>query len=282
MRVVSTIVMPISNIGSMRTLGVILVLILLVSIVAPQGIFTSILNAYATDIAPADVQQANLVTDSTKPTIAIMAPPNGAILKGPTTGLALDINGFAEDFGSGVSKVEIRTISPNGYKSPYSVALYKSIGDWPSWSSFRMLIQSGVYTITARAQDNAGNFNWHTIKITVELTESPPDFTTPIVKIASPVDGQTVDGELVSGLVVYILGTASDSNSGIQKVEVRWFKGTQRSSYVLATPDSPGDWSSWNQNRLLSSPGTYNLIVKATDRVGNSQWSNITIHVQLT
>lgn len=86
----------------------------------------------------------------------------------------------------------------------------------------------------------------------------------------------------MSGLVVYILGTASDSNSGIQKVEVRWFKGTQRSSYVLATPDSLGDWSSWSQNRLLSSPGTYNLIVKATDKDGNSQWSNITIHAELT
>ena len=279
MRVVTTIVVPISNIEFMRTLGLTLVLILLVSVVAPLGIFASFLNAYATDIAPAGGQQANLVADSTKPTIAIMAPPNGAILKGPTTGLALDINGFAEDSGSGVSKVEIRTISPNGYKSAYSVALYKSIGDWSSWSSSRMLIQSGVYTITARAQDNAGNFNWHTIKLTVELTESPPDFTKPIVKIASPVDGQTVVGKSGPGLVIHISGTASDSNSGIQKVELRWFKGTQRSSYVLATPDYPGDWSSWSQNRLLSSPGTYTLIAKPTDKAGNSQWSSITIHV---
>jgi hypothetical protein len=141
--------------------------------------------------------------DQTKSAIAIMAPPNGAILKGHSSGLELEINGFAEDFGSGVQLVEIRTKSPDGRTSSYHPATAIKPGDWSSWTTTRTLTQSGVHEISAKVRDNAGNFNWYTISLTIELSDIAPDHSKPIVMITAPVDGTIFSGPS-SGVVVKI------------------------------------------------------------------------------
>lgn len=210
-----------------------------------------------------------------------MAPPNGAILRGHSSGVEVDINGIAADSGSGVQQVEIRTIRPDGTKSSYQLAKTSSPGDWSSWSTSRTLTQSGVYTITGRVKDIAGNFNWNSLSFTVELSDTPPDFTKPVVVITSQADGATLNGP-ASGIVVTIVGTSSDLASGVQKVEVRWFSGSKSSSYAQAVPSSPDDWSSWEQDRLFVTSGTYTITAKATDKAGNSQWSSRTINLLLS
>jgi hypothetical protein len=219
--------------------------------------------------------------DITKPTIAIMAPPNEAVLEGDTSGIKVDINGFAEDSDSGVQQVDIRIKSPDGMSSAYSPATPVGAGDWSSWQTFRTLTQSGEYTIIAKAWDNAGNLNWHSISVTVQLSDTPPDFTKPIVTITSPANGATITGPS-SGVTVNIAGAASDFGSGVQKVEIRWFLGTTSSAYSLATPASSGDWSSWNKNISFTISGTYTITAKATDNAGNSQWLSKTLHIVLS
>jgi hypothetical protein len=220
-------------------------------------------------------------TDQTKPAVTIMAPPNGAILKGHSSGLELDINGFAEDFGSGIQLVEIRTKSPDGKASSYQAATPMTPGDWSSWSTTRTLGQSGVHTISAKVRDNAGNYNWYTISLTIELSDIAPDHSKPIIMITSPPNGAMISGPS-SGVVVHIVGSSSDSGSGVHKVELRWFFGDTRSSYLLATPVSPADWSHWSQDRAFTKSGTYTITAKASDEAGNSQWSSKTIHILLS
>lgn len=226
----------------------------------------------------AEESVSQITDDQTKPAISIMAPPNGAILKGHISGLKLDINGFAQDFGSGIQIVEIRTKSPDSRTSSYQAALPIAQGDWSSWSTSRILQQSGVYTISAKVMDNAGNYNWNTISIIVELSDIAPDHSKPIVMITLPANGATITGPS-SGVVVSILGTSSDSGSGVNKVDVRWFLGSLRSSYLQATAHSPGDWSNWSQERTFTKSGTYTITAKATDEAGNSQWSSRTINI---
>lgn len=219
--------------------------------------------------------------DSVRPTLGFMAPPNGAILKGHSSGVEVDINGIASDSGSGVQQVEIRTIRPDGTKSSYQLAKPSTPGDWSSWSTSRTFTQSGVYTIIGKVKDIAGNFNWNNISFTVELSDTPPDFVKPVVVITSQSDGATLNGP-ASGIVVTIVGTASDLASGVQKVEVRWFSGSKSSSYVQSVPNSPHDWSSWSQDLLFTTSGTIKITAKATDNAGNSQWSSRTINVLLS
>ncbi len=71
---------------------------------------------------------------------------------------------------------------------------------------------AGSHTILATAYDVAGNSANSSVAITVP---APADTTPPVVSLTSPASGATVSGS------VAIAATASDTGSGIARVEFR-------------------------------------------------------------
>ena len=104
---------------------------------------------------------------------------------------------------------------------------------------------------------------------------SPPDTTLPNVAITSPTNGSTVSGPS-SGVPIPVAGTSSDSQSGIQKVEV---KLGSSSAWSQATPVSPGNWSTWTSTLIATSSGANTIQARATDNAGNTRivTNNITV-----
>lgn len=232
----------------------------------------------ATDLSgnSASATQEVVLGDFVKPSMTFASPTNGANIQG---GVSLEVKGAASDSGLGVKKVEIRTKDPDGILTSYQAATPKSAGDWSSWSTFRTFTKSGVYTIYGKVTDNVGNINWQTISITVGLISA--DTAKPLLKITSPSTGSSVTGSALEGAGIIIAGTAFDSGSGIQKVEVRTISSSGSSSYKLAVPSS-ADWSSWTHNQLFTSSGTYTISVRAMDNAGIFQWATITLQVMLS
>ncbi|MBI3638683.1 MAG: Ig-like domain-containing protein [Thaumarchaeota archaeon] len=68
------------------------------------------------------------------------------------------------------------------------------------------------------------------------------DNVKPIVSITSPINNATVS----SGTFT-VTGTALDTDSGINSVQVKINSG----SPITATPKSPGDWSIWTVSILF-------------------------------
>ncbi len=224
----------------------------------------------------ASAGQEVVLGDFVKPSMTFASPTNGADLQ---VGVALEVKGTASDSGLGVQKVEVRAKDPDGFLTSYQVATPKAAGDWSSWSTFRTFAKAGVYTIYGKVTDNVGNLNWQTISVSVIIVGA--DTAKPLLKITSPPTGTSVTGPLSEGAGMIIAGTAFDSGSGIQKVEVRTISSSGSSSYKLAIPAST-DWSSWTHDQLFTSSGTYTISVRAMDNAGIFQWATITLQVILS
>ena len=82
----------------------------------------------------------------------------------------------------------------------------------------------------------------------------------------------TPNSSVSSGTVV-IQGTASDNTggSGIRDVYTRLDAG----AYLIATPTSPGNWSSWSRGYNITATGSHTIIARATDNAGNIQWTAV-------
>lgn len=242
----------------------------------PIGLTNLVWTATDSSGNSASATQEVILGDFVKPYMTFASPTNGADILG---GVSFEVKGAASDSGLGVKKVEVRTKDPDGVLTSYLVATPKAVGDWSSWSTFRTFTKSGVYTIYGKVTDNVGNMNWQTISITVEQISG--DTTKPLLKITSLPTGSSVTGSTLEGAGIIIAGTAFDSGSGIQKVEVRTISSSGSSSYKLAVPAS-ADWSSWTHNQLFTSSGTYTISVRAMDNAGIFQWATITLQVMLS
>jgi hypothetical protein len=79
--------------------------------------------------------------------------------------------------------------------------------------------------------------------------------------------------------ILRVTGTASDNpGGGIKTVEVKVGAG----SFVTATPRAIGDWSTWSASLSISTPGTFILTARATDKAGIVQSYNMLITVSTT
>ncbi|HET6457766.1 MAG TPA: Ig-like domain-containing protein [Nitrosopumilaceae archaeon] len=121
-------------------ISAIFVLIMIISVV---GIFESKAFAYV---------------DTTKPTISITSPSDGATI--PTGNYV--VTGTASDTSSGIKLVQVRINSGS-----IITATPKTTGDWSTWSASLQFSKSGSNTIAVKATDNAGNAKISTIHVTV-------------------------------------------------------------------------------------------------------------------
>jgi predicted phosphodiesterase len=161
------------------------------------------------------------------------------------------------------------------YSSPQSVVLsaneqatiyFTTDGTIPTTSSTVYTSAIGVSsnkTLMYFAKDKSGNEG----SVVTQVYIIEPDKTKPSVAILQPAadsDVTVTDGEIL------VTGTASDSGTGINLVEVR----LDKSQFMAATPKSEGDWSSW-QATFSIADGEHQLVSRATDNAGNQAWNNI-------
>ncbi|AIC14489.1 exported or cell surface associated protein of unknown function containing glycoside hydrolase/deacetylase and HYR-domains [Nitrososphaera viennensis EN76] len=161
----------------------------------PQGITK--VTWKATDESNNFVQKIQYVTvqanaDTVRPTVAITEPQNNSHKGGPTAGVNIMVTGKASDSQTGIKKVEVRT---NG--TAYKPAAPGSDGNWTSWSFSLPISKSGVYNVTAKAEDFWGLNQWAYSLVTVTLganvdvdapqITAPPPFTKEATGILTPV-----------------------------------------------------------------------------------------------
>lgn len=103
---------------------------------------------------------------------------------------------------------------------------------------------------------------------------SPGDTVPPTISITSPQEGDTISGPS-GAVVINVAGTASDSGSGVSKVEIK----VGSNAFKNATPVAANNWSSWTASDTVAAEGTYTIIAKATDGAGNTQQTQISVTV---
>jgi len=108
--------------------------------------------------------------------------------------------------------------------------------------------------------DNS-TYDFKNVSVREITTSAPTDVTAPTLTITSPTKGQ-----VISGSTITFAGTASDSESGVAKVEASVDGG----QYVLANGTT-----SWTFTTTIST-ANHTVTVKATDKVGNSTVTSLT------
>lgn len=116
-------------------------------------------------------------------------------------------------------------------------------------------LADGEHTFSVRATDLAGN---------TDLSPAVYTWTVDTIKPASAITSPQ-DNSVVIGTIFTIKGTASDTETGVQKVEVSTDGGT---TWNLAT-----DTTSWSYDWTIPSFGTFTIISRATDNAGNVEVS---------
>ncbi len=209
--------------------------------------------------------------DTIEPTVAITSPSNNAVISGPSSGVSVPISGTASDL-SGIMKVIVKVDS-----GTYATVIPATPGDYSQWTISHIIKTAGTHTITAKAYDNAGNYQWHTLSVKISFNDVSQDTIQPTVAITSPSNGATLSGPS-SGVSINVAGSASDSGSGIKNVLVRVDTG----AYLDVTPSSPNNYSSWTRSLTISTSGLHTITVKANDNAGNSQWHTINVNISFT
>jgi len=202
--------------------------------------------AQQTDIAWAYVvaTPADSVVDTTPPTLALVAPAEGASVTGTSA-----LSASASD-ASGIARVEFRIDTPTGkllgtsLAPPFSGAPYSV-----SWDT--TATAGGAHKIYAVARDGAGNTASSVRNVTVI------DSTPPVVSLTSPAAGKVF-------ATAALTASASDV-SGIAKVEYRL---DAPAGALLGTSTlAPSYGVSWDTT--ATAPGSHAIYAVATDGAGN-------------
>jgi hypothetical protein len=150
-------------------------------------------------------------------------------------------------------------------------------GSFPRWSYdsskvyfFSGGIENAIYSIEPDGTDET---------FVKEINESFPiesilcpdvsDLTPPSIDIASPANGAAMPSETFT-----VSGTASDSGSGLDKVEVSLDGG--------ATWDDASGTSSWTFGAAGPLPGIVHIVARATDNAGNTATDSVQVTTPIT
>lgn len=220
------------------------------------------LNATQGDPRGGKITASNGLTvtiDADKPTSAIGGLANNQYIRGNTTHT---IGGNASDATAGVTTVEVNI--NNGGWQPAS-------GN-ESWA-YNLAVTTGNYTIQTRATDAVGNVETPGSGITVRADGTVPDVT-----FAAPASAPLKPTRNASGVWVATLsGTASDSESGVQTVQVL-LQG-QGNAVGNGWQTATRNGNNWSidyafPSALVDPTGSYTVSVRAADNVGNQSADN--------
>ncbi len=159
----------------------------------------------------------------------------------------LTVSGTASDgTGSGVQKVWVSTNNGNSFDLATGTT---------NWTYTLTSLTQGDYTLVVKAQDNLDLNGSTTIPQLLHV-----DLTNPSSVIVSPLNGAELKA---SNFPLTVTGTASDNNTGVQKV---WIRFGSSNNFELASGTS-------NWNNVFTQPidGNYSISVKSNDFADNNQ-----------
>ena len=113
--------------------------------------------------------------DQTKPIVSITSPVNNFTVTVPASGVTLNLDGTSFDAGRGVARVEVKINDPTtlqllaGYTSATATGP-EGEDDYSTWTHQLTFDQEGTYRLCARATDESGNQNWHSITVNISFT----------------------------------------------------------------------------------------------------------------
>lgn len=228
--------------------------------------------------------------DLVAPALTVTDPPNGSFLRtlSQVRGTATDIS------GTGVSKVTGVLYRAPRAGSSMVPGFFTTAGTFTTTAGvetervavgttrFALVVptEEGVYRLTLRAYDRAGNITTSTVNYTI-------DRTVPVVAITTP-----KNAGLLATNIVTAAGTALDTGgSGVARVTVRLFraaKGTLRAGYYnpttkayTATSTAANDLVAtlgvtgrWTIRLPKLDANRYSLRATATDKAGNQGIAN--------
>jgi hypothetical protein len=198
------------------------------------------------------------VEDESRPWVRIIQPFSGSIV--PTSNGEITVVGTSKDRpgGTGVKIVEVKV---NGSK--YSAAKPVRPDDWSWWKVTIEVHSSGIYRITPRATDNAGNQAWNSVYVKVVFDSNPPSLS-----IVRPQASSSLETDSL-----LVQGKAYDRETGIRTLRAK----LDSSPYVHAIPKSVGDWSTWTVSFGTVTEGRHTIHATAVDRAGNVKDATVTV-----
>ena len=137
--------------------------------------------------------------------------------------------------------------------------------------------------------DGAPQDNGNSIVYQCSDFEASVDDVWPVIRILlperSPPKVVNVTGP-ASGVTVNLEGFANDTGSGVDIVEVKvidHYTLEVLKRYVTAIPTGATDteFSTWSHEETFENDGTYRVVVRATDFIGNKYWWHNTFAVEL-
>jgi hypothetical protein len=137
--------------------------------------------------------------------------------------------------------------------------------------------------------DGAPQDNGNSIVYQCSDLEGSVDDILPVIRILkpeiSPRETVNVAGPS-SGVTLNLEGTAEDFESGVDIVEVKVLDEPTLKllvTYVIATPTGTeeSDFSTWSHKVRFENEGTYRIVTRATDFLGNQNWWHNIVTIEL-
>ena len=203
---------------------------------------------------------------NTEKHIFITEPANGSTISGPSTGFTINIKGVAKSYlfrdnphshDPGVTEFPATDVKISFDNGPLTDVLRDPSGGFGNWSFVQNnVLGRGTKNITIRASATYAGLGKKEVAVSnINISfASPNDIAPPNVNITSPKEGSSFSG-YSSGVQVDVVGTASDTDSGVKIVEVTI--DNDLTQYKTATPKGSDDWSNWSYSLLIKTAGSH-------------------------
>ena len=203
--------------------------------------------------------------------IALTNPPN----KSKVAGRALNLAGTIED------EFEIKSMScfVMPMKASFEINFEKdeNINNFWNWKLSLENLESGVYPLEVYSKDAYGNITKKTFHITM-------DDVKPTTKIKIPTSSSN-DPHIITwegpGTVIEVSGETTDEDTNIKSISWKFdTPGTPESEDVDIVSDSSARSHEWSFKAVIPEDGWNEIVVIATDEVGNKEETRIYIDAQ--